>query len=249
LAPLSAKLLRFDLSALGLGPRDRLGPRDAHPLRQLADRIARAYGIEAYELYVAPSWSGPLRLVPGEQATLVAPAPFAEAPEMEQAFALAHIFARSLLGMVWLDNLQLDALDGLFLASLRAAQPIFGAGDVSPLRERAAQAFAPTMPRLLGRRHRKALDEVAMRLPAAFDTRAFAAAVRASEYRLAHLLTGAVVSAVDYVRRHDRDLDRAQSEPSLLLEHSLINDLLRYVLSAEAHAERQRLGTAWTAPT
>jgi tetratricopeptide (TPR) repeat protein len=248
LAPLSAKLLRFDLTSLGLGPRDRLGPRDAHPLRQLADRIARAYGVEPYEIYLAPSWSGPLRLVPGEQATLVAPAPFAEAPEMEQAFALAHIFARSLLGMVWLDNLQLDALDGLFLASLRAAQPIFGAGDVSPLRERAAQAFAPTVPRLLGRRHRKALDEAAMRLPAAFDTRAFAAAVRASEYRLAHLLTGAVVSAVDYVRRHDRDLDRAQNEPSLLLEHSLINDLLRYVLSAEAHAERQRLGTAWSAP-
>ncbi len=248
LSPLSPKLLRFDLASLGLAPRDRLGPRDNHPLRQLADRVARSYGIEAFDLYLAPSWSGPLRLAPGELPTLIAPAPFAEAPDMEQAFALAHVFARSLLGMVWLDNLQLDALDGLFLAALRAVQPTFGAGDVSPLRERATGAFAPLLPRLLGRRHRKALDEAAMRLPAAFDTRAFAAAVRTSEYRLAHLLTGAVVSAVDYVRRHDRDLDRAQAEPSLLLEHSLINDLLRYVLSAEAHVERQRLGTAWTAP-
>jgi tetratricopeptide (TPR) repeat protein len=248
IAPLSAKLLRFDLTSLGLGARDRLGPRDPHPLRQLADRIARAYGIDAYDLYLAPSWSGPLRLVPGEQPTLVAPAPLAEAPEMEQAFALAHIFARAMLGMVWLDNLQLDALDGLFLAALRTVQPSFGAGDVSPLRERATGTFGPVLPRLLGRRHKKALDEAAMHLPAAFDTRAFAAAVRTSEHRLAHLLTGAVVSAVDYMRRHDRDLDRAQNDPSLLLEHSLINDLLRYVLSAESHAERQRLGTAWVAP-
>ena len=242
LAPLSAKLLRFELAAQGnVTSRDRIGPRDGHPTRHIADRLARCFGIETFELYLVANWPGPLRVLPGDVPTLVGPDIFSDLPELEQAFALAHAFARVLLGMVWLDNLQIDAIDGLFLATLRTAMPAFGEGELSVLRERTAGGFTLAVQKHLSRRQRRLVEDAAMRLPAAFDTRVFAAAVRSSEYRLAHVLTGAVVSAIDYLRRCDRDLDRVTVEPKLLLEHSLVNDLLRYVLTAEAYRERAQL--------
>src|SRR4029079_3792952 len=66
LAPVAAKALRFELSSLGVTSRERIGPRDGHPTRVLADRIGRALGIEAFELYLTPTWKGAARVYPGD---------------------------------------------------------------------------------------------------------------------------------------------------------------------------------------
>ncbi len=95
IAPIAAKILRFELSGLGVGSRDRLSPRDGHPTRVLADRIARALGIESFEIYLSASWQGAARVYPGDPPAIVGSTSFAELPEDEQLFALARLLTRA----------------------------------------------------------------------------------------------------------------------------------------------------------
>ena len=69
--------------------------------------------------------------------------------------------------------------------------------------------------------------------------------MRRSEYRIAYVLGGDLVAAIDYLRRFDRDIGRSAEDPRLLLTHPVTNEMLRYALSAEAVAERRRVGAAW----
>jgi hypothetical protein len=80
---------------------------------------------------------------------------------------------------------------------------------------------------------------------AGYDARAITIAVRRSEYRLAYVLTGDLTAAIDYLRRFDRDIGRSAEDPRLLLTHPVTNEMLRYALSAEAVAERRRIGSFW----
>ena len=64
LAEIMPKLLRADPAALGLSPRERLPPRAPHPLRALADRLARAFGELRFDLYVEAASVGVPRIIP-----------------------------------------------------------------------------------------------------------------------------------------------------------------------------------------
>ncbi|XXX77131.1 cellulose synthase [Sorangium sp. So ce134] len=247
IAPIAAKAIRFELSNLGISSRERIGPRDNHPTRQLAERVGRALGIEAFELYLVPSWQGAARVFPGDPPAIVAPTSFTELPELEQTFALARLFARVAVGFTFLDEIPAEATDGLLLASIRTIDPGFGAGAVSPAREHATQQMLPGVQRAIGRRQRKMLEEVASTVNVSYDARAFVIGLRRSEYRIGYLLCGDALAAIDYLRRYDRDIARSTEEPRLLLQHPVANELLRYALSAEAYAERRRAGSIWPA--
>jgi hypothetical protein len=99
--------------------------------------------------------------------------------------------------------------------------------------------------RAIGRRQRKLLEEIAPSTTAAYDARAFTIGVRRSEYRIAYVVSGDLVSSVDYLRRFDREIARASEEPRVLLQHPVTNELIRYALTAEAYAERRRVGAVW----
>ncbi|WP_437335190.1 cellulose synthase [Sorangium sp. So ce394] len=247
IAPIAAKAIRFELSNLGISSRERVSPRDNHPTRQLAERVGRALGIEAFELYLVPSWQGAARVFPGDPPAIVAPTSFTELPELEQTFALARLFARVAVGFTFLDEIPAEATDGLLLASLRTIDPGFGSGAVSPAREHATQQMLPGVQRAIGRRQRKMLEEVASTVNVSYDARAFVIGLRRSEYRIGYLLSGDALAAVDYLRRYDRDIARSTEEPRLLLQHPVANELLRYALSADAYAERRRAGSVWPA--
>ncbi len=53
-AELVAKLEGVDYASWGVSKRDRLRPGDAHPLRELADRIAAIFGNPEFDLFVLP---------------------------------------------------------------------------------------------------------------------------------------------------------------------------------------------------
>ena len=97
----------------------------------------------------------------------------------------------------------------------------------------------------MGRRQKKQIEELAGTVPAGYDARAITIAVRRSEYRLAYVLTGDLTAAIDYLRRFDRDIGRSAEDPRLLLTHPVTNEMLRYALTAEAVAERRRIGSFW----
>ncbi len=246
MAPVAAKVLRFELGNLNVTSRDRLSPRDNHPTRLLADRLARALGVEAFELYLSPSWQGAARVYPGDPPTIVGASTFADLPEPEQAFALARLLARTALGLSWLDEIAVDAVDGFLMASIRAVEPSFGAGELNAAREAMAQSFLVAVQKAIGRRQRKLLEEIAPTVVAAYDARTFSIGVRRSEYRLGYLLSGDLVAAMDYLKRYDREISRAEADPRVLLQHPVTNELLRYALTPEAFAERRRIGAVVT---
>jgi tetratricopeptide (TPR) repeat protein len=244
-APIAAKILRFELAALGVGSRELLRSRDGHPTRVYADRIARALGIEAFEVYLSPTWQGAARVYPGDPPAIVASTAFADLPEPEQVFALARLLVRIALGPTWLDELPVDAMDGLLLGSMRAIDPGFGSGEVSPARDAMASSFLPGVQKAIGRRQRKLLEEIAPALTSAWDARAIAIGVRRSEYRVAYVLGGDLIAALDYLRRFDREIGRSTEDPRVLLQHPVTNELLRYALSAESVNERRKVGSTW----
>ena len=246
MAPIAAKVLRFELGNLNITSRDRLNPRDNHPTRLLADRIARALGIEAFELYLSPSWQGAARVYPGDPPAIVGSTTFADLPEPEQAFALARLLARTALGLTWLDELAVDAVDGFLMASIRAIEPTFGSGELSSARESMAQSFMISIQKAIGRRQRKLLEEIAPAVIATYDARTFSIGVRRSEYRLGYILSGDLVAAMDYLKRYDREISRADGDPRVLLQHPVTNELLRYALTPDAFAERRRVGAIVT---
>lgn len=243
IAPIAAKALRFEMGSLGVSSRERIGPRDGHPTRLLADRLARALGLEAFELYLTPTWKGAARAYPGDPPAIVGPTSFAELPEPEQLFGLSRLMVRAALGFSWLDELSIEAADGLLLAALRSVLPAFGSGELTPAREQAVQALLVPVQKAIGRRQRKLLEEIAPNASAAYDPRALNIGVRRSEYRIAYLMAGDLLAAVDYLRRFDREIGRSAEEPRVLLQHPVTNELLRYALTAEAYAERRRIGT------
>jgi tetratricopeptide (TPR) repeat protein len=243
MAPVAAKVLRFELGNLGIGSRDRLGPRDNHPTRNLADRLARALGIEAFELYLSPTWQGAARVYPGDPPAIVASTTFAEIPEPEQLFALGRLLARTALGLSWLDELQAEGVDGFLLAAVRAVDPGFGAGELSMARESMAQSFSAGVQKAIGRRQRKSIEEIAPALSVAYDARVFSIGIRRSEYRIGYILGGDMIAAVDYLKRFDREIGRAEADPRVLLQHPVTNEMLRYALTTESFAERRRVGS------
>jgi hypothetical protein len=243
-APVAARILLLDPATVGVGPRDRLGPRDASPLRLTVERLSRAFGVEALDVYAPPGWTAAARLFPGDPAVLVAPSSLSELSEAERTFALARLVARAALGFAWLDEVPLEVGDALLLATARAVDPGFAAGELAQARESALQSLLPHVQRALGRRSRKLVEDVAAHLAPPADPRAFALALRRSEVRLAYLACGDLLASLDALRRVDRDLARADADARFLLHHPVTGELVRYALSAEAAAERQRIGTA-----
>ncbi len=242
--PIVAKVLRFELSTYGVSMRERIGPRDGHPVRALADRIARCLGISELELILSPNWSGPLRAFPGDPPVLVGPASYIELPDTEQAFGLGRLLTRLALGMTWIEEVSVEVADAIFLSAVRAVLPNWGVGEINPQREHSIANVQANMQRAIGRRQRKTIEELG-HLTASLDIRTFLLAIRRSEYRSAYVLSGDLLGGLDTMRRSEVDLSRAGESARALLQYPLSNELIRYALTADAHNERRRVGSVW----
>ncbi len=243
--PVVAKVLRFELGQLGVSSRERIGSRDGHPTRALADRVARCLGVPEFELYLSPGYNGPLRSFPGDPSAILGGLGFAELPETEQAFALGRAITRIALGVTWVEDVPAEVADAILMSAVRSVLPQWGLGEITPQREHALNNVIAAMKSAIGRRQRKSIEELGPTLSGNFDIRGFVNGIRRSEYRTAYVVSGDLLGGLDTMRRTDAELSRAGDNPRSLLQHPLSSELIRFALSAESYAERRRVGTVW----
>jgi hypothetical protein len=254
MAGLEAKMMRSDLSELGISSRDRITSRSGHPTRVILDRVARQMGVGEVELAIAPSVTR-TRVLSQDVPWVVVPPALVEQTEMAQTANIARAVARIAFGVPWLEELPPPHIEALLVAAARQVVPGYGADDVDVLTLKLVTQHEPTIAKLLSRRQKKQLEELAPHIaspqsrPPQADV--FVNALARAELRTAFVVTGDLLTMVDEIRPLDQTLHRAtdSSGPNALsavLGHPFAGDVVRYALTPEATALRRRLGSTWT---
>jgi hypothetical protein len=243
------KIMRADLGALGVVPRDRLTSRGGHPTRVILDRVLRQLGIADLELAVAPG-ALRVRVLAQDEPWIVIPPAFVKQSEPVQMAALARAAARVAYGVPWLEELSPGQVEALLVAAARQVVKGYGRADAALVAQHEA-----SLARALSRRQRRLLEDLAPHLstsnakpPQADD---FVQALTRAELRAAFLLGGDLLALLEEMRPLDAALTAATESPgtralATLLDHPLTGDLVRFALTPEATALRRRLGSTWT---
>jgi tetratricopeptide (TPR) repeat protein len=254
IAGVEAKMIRGDLSELGISSRDRVTSRSGHPTRAVLDRVVRMLGVGEVELAIAPTVSR-VRVLAQDVPWIIVPRPFVEQREMAQLATLARVVARIAYGVPWLEELPPQHIEALLVAAARQVVPGYGTDDVDVITSKLVAQNEPTIARVLTRRQKKVLEELAPHIAAPqsrpLPADVFVGALARAELRTAFLLTGDLLAMIEEMRPLDAALHRATEAPgpqalAAVLEHPVAGDIVRFALSPEATALRRRLGTIWT---
>ena len=249
-------MLRSDLSELGISSRDRLTAAQRAPDAR-ASSIA-SHGSSAWAR--SSSRSRPAvtrtRVLAQDVPWIVVPPSLVEQTEMAQMASIARAVARIAYGVPWLEELPPPHIEALLVAAARQVVPGYGADDVDVLTLKLVAQHETTLAKLLTRRQKKLLEELAphiaspqSRPPAGGRVRQRPRAGRASDgvrrdRRPAH------DGRRDAAARSDA-APRAPRRPgpqalAAVLDHAFAGDVVRYALTPEATALRRRLGSTWT---
>ena len=241
-----AKLVRQDPETLGVSSRDRLTSRAAHPMRALADRVARAFGDLRFDLYVDASGTQAPRLLPGDPPALVLPRGFGDLPESEQAAGLGRLLTFVALDIPWLEEVTGDDADGILFGAMRTGSELWGQGELSPNADLSASAWRGRITKAAGRKVKRALEEIAGRIRPQADTAAWRQAMRSAGMRAAYVVTGDLTATLNQAIRADLDLAQATGGtlPAKLIQNSSTRELIVFALSDAAPALRRSAGTA-----
>ena len=87
-----------ELDRYGLSSRDRLTSRSTHPMRMLADSVARVFGVQNYDLYIHSAHAGSLEVEFCDPPAIMVPGHVEQLRESEQIFLLARPMAKSRSG-------------------------------------------------------------------------------------------------------------------------------------------------------
>jgi len=245
LADVMQKLLRVDPFALGLAPRDKLPPRAPHPARALADRFARAFGEPRFDLFVDAAAVSVPRIIPSDPPAIVLPRGYGDLADNEQAAGVCRLLVYIALSVPWLEDLGPGDLEGLLFGAMRNGRESWQEGSLAAGAEASADLWRPRIAKVIGRKHKRALEEIAARATSFVDPAAFRQAVRRAAARAAYVLTGDLPSTLNHLLRTDRDLSqvaRADVAPKLLA-HPISKDVLFYALGPESLKLRRNVGT------
>ena len=254
IAGIESKMLRADVSELGLSPKDRIGSRSGHPTRQLLDRLCKTLGLADVELVVTTAVSR-TRVLAQDALWVVVPKPISELAEPPQLASIGRALARIALGVPWLEELPPAHIEALLIAAARQVVPSFGDDFVDVISKKLVATYEPSVARALTRRHRKMLEELAPHIAAPqgkpLPIENFISALARAELRAAYLLCGDLLATLDELRALDPTLLRATERPGpgalgAILEHAFAGDIARFALTPEATGLRRRLGTTWT---
>jgi hypothetical protein len=248
IAGVQGKILRSDLSELGVTARDRVTSRSGHPTRVLFDRVARLLGVDDVELVIT-SRASRTRVLAHDEPWVVIPASLVDQGEPAQLASISRALARIALGMPWLDELPKENILALLVAAARQVAAGYGPGEPGLARQ-----YEASLSRTLSRRQKKLLEELAPRLasPQAGlpPVDAFVEAMFQAELRTQFLITGDLQGAVEEESERDPALAEATAVPgaravAATLLHPLVSDVVRFALTAEATDFRRRLGSIW----
>jgi tetratricopeptide (TPR) repeat protein len=254
-AGIDAKMLRTDLTELGISPRDRLSARSGHPTRAVLDRVMRTLGVSDVELVIAASVTR-TRVIAHDQPWIVVPRSLTELPEPTQLASIARAVARIAFGVPWLEELPPPHIEALLVAAARQVVPHYAFDDIDVFQSKAVAQYEPTVARILTRRQKKLLEELAPHIsspqgrPLPVDV--FVSTLTRAELRAAYLVCGDLLAAVDEMRAVDVALSQSTERPGpgalqAVLEHTYTADLCRFALTPEATGLRRRVGSIWTA--
>lgn len=250
-ASLAGKLARIGLAEQGASSKDRVKPRAVHPIRQIFDRLARAF--ELFEVELAVSEHAVAPIVACEDLTwVVVPSSLGDWPEAHAVAALARPLARIALGVPWLGALPGEEALAILVAFARQVAP--GVAATPPERiEALAGDYELRARRAIDRKKKKALDDIEDSLahapPIAVD--AFIDAVLRTEARAAFLLSGDLRASLDAIAITEQGLADALRVPGrvalgAVLARPVSRDLVAFALGGDATALRRSLGTLWS---
>ncbi len=266
IAGIECKILRTEVSDLGVSSRDRIGKRSGHPTRLLLDRLAKALGIQDVELVITPNVSR-TRVLACDALWVVVPQVLTELPEPTQLASLGRALARVALSVPWLEEIPPQHIEALLCAAGRIVNPAFGQDEIDVISLKLVQQYEVTLTKELSRKHRQNLEKIGPLLTA---NRTFNApngttprskgqllavdvligALARAELRIAYLLTGDMLATIDELRGLDSAFMHATEDPGqtslgAVLDHPFAGDVVRYALTPEASALRRRVGSTW----
>jgi tetratricopeptide (TPR) repeat protein len=249
IAGIQGKILRSDLSELGITPRDRVTARSGHPTRILFDRVCRLLGVDDVELVIAARATR-TRVLSHDEPWVVIPAALVDQGQPAQLASISRALARLALGVPWLDELPAKNILALLVAAARQV-----AAGYAPEEPGLAGPYEASLSRVLARRQRKLLEELAPRLaspqaslPAPDE---FVRGLFQAEVRTQFLITGDIQGAVEEEAERDPALAEATAVPggralAATLLHPLVGDVVRFALTPEATGLRRRVGSVWS---
>jgi tetratricopeptide (TPR) repeat protein len=252
-AGIEAKILRADLSELGISSRDRVSSRSGHPTRLLLDRLLRQLGLADIELVISSNVAR-TRVLAQDVPWVVVPRALTELPEPAQLASLGRSVARIAFGVPWAEELAPPHIEALLVAAARQVVPGFAADDVDVLAAKLVAQYETQVAKALSRRQKKLLEELAPHIGAPagriMPADAFVGCLARAEMRTAYLLGGDLLASIDELRAMDSALHRATDAPgpgalAAVLEHAFAGDVVRFALTNEATALRRRVGASW----
>jgi hypothetical protein len=253
-AGIESKMLRSDLGELGISARDRITQRSGHPTRALLDRVIYQLGVGEVELVIVPQLSR-TRVLAQDVPWIVVPPSILQQPEMAQVAILACAVARIAYGVPWVEELPGPQIEALLIAAARQVVPGYAADEVDGLTSTLVEKHEVTISRVLSRRQRKLLEELAPHIASPQARRpvmdSFLAALARAELRAAFVVTGDLLTVVEEIRSFDQAFQAATRSPgksalAAVLDHPFAGDVVRFALTPEATALRRRVGSTWT---
>jgi cellulose synthase operon protein C len=248
---LETKLLRADITEIGISARDRIGRRSGHPTRNLLDRLGRALGGPEVELVITPNVSR-TRVLAQDGLWVVVPRALTELPEPTQLASLGRALARIALGVPWLEELPPPHIEAMLIAAARSVQPAYA--EVDTLAMKLVMQYEPNIGKEISRRQRQALEKLVPLMASPhgriIPIDVLIGALARAELRIAYLLTGDVLATIDELRGLDPAFLKATEQAgrgavAAVMDHAFAGDVVRFALTPEATALRRRVGSTW----
>jgi tetratricopeptide (TPR) repeat protein len=234
------KLFTADLESFGLVARDRVTSRGGHPLRDLADRIAAALGLESFDLYVHHDRQRGFALEMGAPPLLIVPASLGELPLPQQVFAIARPLVHLARGLGLVEKLTPRELEVLLASAARYVRPGFGGGLTS---EELLEDQSKRLYKNLARRQRRPMEEAAQAYVDAgrVDFPRWVRGAHRTAIRVAALLADDLTASLEILRRIDRESPGATGA-AWLAASDVARDLVVFWASKPAMHLRRHTG-------
>jgi hypothetical protein len=239
LAEAFAKLYPPDLKSMGLSSRDRITSRAAHPARAMAERVAEAFGVQEFDLFVHDVPAADVRPELSAPPSLIVSSGLSGLPEAAQVFQVARAMAPIAWSVQAAVKLGPKQTAQALAAAARVVSPTFGAdvddGSLDELSKRVVKATS--------RRGRKTLQEAAVVYAevAGFDFTGWVTSIRSAATNIAVLLAGDLPECVSRIRASDPAASTLRGA-ELVRGVPAIADVVRFWGSAQAFDVRGRAG-------
>jgi tetratricopeptide (TPR) repeat protein len=237
-----AKLYAPDFDAYQVSPRDKLAERSDDAMRALCDRLAPAFGVERFEVYVHPRRIPDVVVELSHPASIMIPQYVKNLGEAQQVFMVGRAFALLARSVHPIAKLGWQRAMELVVAAGRMANPSYGRGQYD---EDELDDLQRRLTKALPRRARKLAEEAAHDLVNGprLSLQEIAEAFVFTANRAAAVLCGDLVAATEIIRQTDKDLVVHQG-PALVENSPLVADLFRFWASEPALDFRRRAGLA-----